>query len=194
MANAVANKAAIRAGSLVSRRRRCDTGRRDAARVIRDTLLDAPEAGMAGTVAVYLSTGTEPGTTGLAYALFKRGTYVLAPVTRPDGDLDWASYEGPDELAVGAHGTPEPTAPPRGVDAIRGADLVVVPALAVDRSGMRLGRGGGFFDRALARVHQNVLTIAVVYDDELLPELPAEPHDRRVRAAVTPHRGLIRFR
>src|SRR5580698_3680403 len=123
-----------------------------AGRQLRDAVLDLPEIQMAGTVAAYVSVGTEPDSRGLIFALWKRGTYVLLPVLRPDGDLDWASYEGPDSLAPGPRGLLEPVEPRRGVMAITSADLVIVPALAADRSGTRLGRGGGSYDRALARV------------------------------------------
>ena len=188
-----AEKAAWRTRLLAARRNRAEEQRTAAGRALRDTLLGLPEAEMAGTVATYLSFGTEPPTTGLAYALFKRGTYVLAPCMLPDNDLDWASYEGPDDLRPGAHGGPEPTEAARGVDAVRRADIVIVPALAVDETGVRLGRGGGSYDRVLARLHPNTLTIALVYDDEVVPGLPAEPHDHRVRAVMTPTGGLRRI-
>ena len=81
---------------------------------------------MAGTAAVYYSIGSEPGTHGLVYALWKRGTYVLLPVLRPDLDLDWASYEGPDSLRAGPRGLTEPAEPGRGVAAVSRADLVIV--------------------------------------------------------------------
>ena len=73
------------------------------------------------------------------------------------------------------------------------ADLVIVPALAVDRRGRRLGRGGGSYDRALARVGGAVLTIALLYDDELLDEIPAGPHDQPVRLVAQPAQGIIRL-
>ena len=113
-----------------------------AGRRLRDAVLDLPEMQMAGTVAAYVSVGTEPDTRGLLFALWKRGTYVLLPVLRADGDLDWASYEGPDSLAPGPRGLLEPAEPGRGVTAITSADLVIVPALAVDqrRSPARPGR------------------------------------------------------
>lgn len=192
-AETAATKATWRTRLLAARRARPEEERTAAARALRDTLLGLPEAQMAGTVATYLSFGTEPATTGIAYALWKRGTYVLAPRLLPDNDLEWASYEGPDDLRRGTHGGPEPTEPSRGADAVRSAGIVLVPALAVDATGLRLGRGGGSYDRVLARLHPNTLTIALVYDDELVPELPAEPHDRRVRAALTPAGGLRRF-
>ena len=112
-----------------------------AGRTLRDAILALPEAQMAGTVAAYISIGTEPETRGLVYAFWKRGTYVLLPLLREDYDLDWASYEGPDSLAAGPRGLLQPTEPGRGVAAITSADLVIVPALAVDCGGLRLGRG-----------------------------------------------------
>ena len=164
-----------------------------AGRSIRDAVLGLPETEMAGTVAAYYSVGTEPDSRGLVFALWKRGTYVLLPLLRPDGDLDWASYEGPESLAPGPRGLLEPTEPPRGVTAITSADLIVVPAVAVDRTGSRLGRGGGSFDRALARVGRAVLTVALLHDGELVDRVPAGEHDIAVRAAALPERGISRF-
>ena len=162
-------------------------------RSIRDAVLDLPETQMAGTVAAYWSIGAEPDTHGLLFALWKRGTYVLLPVLLPDGDLDWASYEGPDSLRPAARGLMEPTEPTRGVAAVCSADLVLAPALAVDQSGLRLGRGGGSYDRALARVGAQVPTVALVYDAELVPVVPAEPHDQRVRMVARPSAGVTRL-
>jgi len=170
--------------------------RRAAGQALRDTLLGLPEMGMAGTVAAYLSVGPEPETTGLVFALWKRGTYVLLPVLRPDMDLDWASYEGPDSLRDGSsspYGLLEPAEPPRGREAIRSADLLIVPALAADRRGNRLGRGGGCYDRALARVAPSVPTIALLYDHELLDEVPAGAFDQRVRSVAQPGRGITKL-
>jgi len=93
-------------------------------------------------------------------------------------------------LGPGARGLLAPGAPRRGVEAVARADAVLVPALAVDRAGNRLGRGGGSFDRALARVGPLVPLIALLYDDELVDRLPAEPHDVPVRAVVRPTRGV----
>jgi len=183
-------KAALRARLLAARAGLSADQRAAAGRAIRDALLDRPEVQMAGTIAAYYSIGAEPDTRGLVYALWKRGSYVLLPVLRPDGDLDWASYEGPGSLVPGPRGLREPSEPPRGVDAVARADAVLVPALAVDRAGNRLGRGGGSFDRALARVGPLIPLIALVYDDELIDRVPAEHHDARVRAAVSPVNGM----
>ena len=160
---------------------------------VRETLLDQPWVQMAGLVACYWSIGSEPATHGLVFALWKHGATVMLPVLREDDDLDWAVYDGPDTLAPGRFGIMEPVDTRRGVDAVRTAALVIVPALAVDRhSGVRLGRGGGSYDRALARVGPNVPTVALLHDGELIDDVPAEPHDQRVRWAVTP-RELTRL-
>jgi len=184
------DKALLRTRLLKARSARGPDDRREAARRIRDALLVMPELQMAGTVAAYYSVGAEPDTRGLVYALWKRGTYVLLPLLRPDGDLDWASYEGPDSLVPGPRGLQEPGEKPRGPDAIARADVVLVPALAVDHAGNRLGRGGGSYDRALARVGPLIPVIALLYGAELLSHLPAEPHDTPVRAVVRPEAGI----
>jgi 5-formyltetrahydrofolate cyclo-ligase len=159
---------------------------------IRESLLDQPWVQMAGLVACYWSTGTEPSTHGLIFALWKHGATVILPVLRDDNDLDWAVYDGPDTLAPGRFGIMEPVDTRRGVDTIRTAALVIVPALAVDRStGVRLGRGGGSYDRALARVGPNVPTVALLHEGELLDGVLAEPHDLPVRYAATPG-GIVR--
>jgi len=184
------DKAVLRARLLDARSKLSADQRASAGRLIRDALLSLPEVQMAGTVAAYYSVGREPDTRGLVYALWKRGTYVLLPLLRADGDLDWASYEGPDSLVAGPRGLREPGEPPRGVEAVARADVVLAPALAVDHRGNRLGRGGGSFDRALARVGPLIAVIALLYDDELIDRVPAEPHDRPVRAAVRAGYGI----
>ena len=186
-------KSKLRKEILAARVRQSVADRRAAGRALRDAVLGLPETGMAGTVAAYISVKTEPETGGLVFALWKRGSYVLLPVLRADFDLDWASYEGPDSLAPGPHGLLEPAEPRRGVAAVTSADLIIVPALAADRRGYRLGRGGGCYDRALARVGPAVPTVALLYDGELLDEVPAGPLDQRVRAVAQPMRGITRL-
>ena len=186
-------KAELRAQVLARRSALLADQRTAAGRLIRDAVLAAPQVQMAGTIAAYYSVGTEPDTRGLVYALWKRGSYVLLPLLRPDGDLDWASYEGPDSLVAGPRGLREPGEPPRGVDAVARADVVLVPALAVDAAGRRLGRGGGSYDRALARVAPGIPTIALLYDGELLDEVPADDHDQRVRLVARPSAGITRL-
>jgi 5-formyltetrahydrofolate cyclo-ligase len=186
----MSEKASLRRRLVAARGSLPDSARASAGRLIRDHVLEMPEISAAGTIAAYYSAGSEPDTRGLVFALWKRGSYVVLPVLLPDGDLDWASYEGPDSLAPGPHGLPQPTEPVRGPGTVARADAVLVPALAVDAAGNRLGRGGGSYDRALARVGPQVPTIALLYDDELLPSVPVEPHDQRVSRVARPSHGI----
>jgi 5-formyltetrahydrofolate cyclo-ligase len=141
-----------------------------------------PVVTAARRIASYAAFGTEPPTG----ALNDLCAEVLLPVLLPGGDLDWALAG---DHRPGPHGLLEPTGPRLGIDAVRDCDLLLVPALAVDTRGVRLGRGGGSYDRALARTRAR--TIALLYDGELVDALPAEPHDVAVRAAVTPATGLV---
>src|ERR1700749_3343958 len=177
-------KAGMRRRLVAARAAMPDSERRAAGRLIRDQVLETPQVSAAGTVAAYYSVGTEPDTQGLVFALWKRGSYVVLPVLLPDGDLDWASYEGPDSLAPGPMGLLQAVEPVRGPGTVARADVVLLPALAIDVNGNRLGRGGGCYDRALARVGGQVPTIGLIYDDELVPSLPADPHHAVGRAAA----------
>ncbi|TDC38329.1 5-formyltetrahydrofolate cyclo-ligase [Micromonospora sp. KC213] len=141
----------------------------------------------------YVPVGAEPGGPDLPEALraaLPDDAELLLPVLRDDLDLDWAAYTGAGALVAAGRGMREPAGPRRGESAVAGAELVVVPALAVDRRGLRLGRGGGSYDRALARVPRATLTVALLHDGELVEALPAQPHDRPVRAVITPSGGL----
>src|SRR6185437_15939894 len=193
MPSSQAGKAALRRQLNSARAAMPDSARHEAGRLIRDHILDMPEVAAAGTVAAYYSVGTEPDTRSLIFALWKRGSYVVLPLLLGDGDLDWASYEGPDSLAPGPRGLLQPVEPVRGVATVARADVVLVPALAVDVMGNRLGRGGGSYDRALSRVGPRVPVIALIYDRELLPSVPVLPHDQPVRAVARPAHGITRL-
>ncbi|WP_405820644.1 5-formyltetrahydrofolate cyclo-ligase [Streptomyces sp. NBC_01390] len=162
--------------------------------------LGLPELAHARTVAAYVSVGTEPGTRALIDALHARGVRVLLPVLLPDNDLDWGAYAGAGSLMEVRHGGRmvllEPSGDRLGAEAVTGADAVLLPGLAVDDRGMRLGRGGGSYDRVLARLERSGVDPALVvllYDSEVVARVPAEPHDRPVHAVVTPS-GVRRFR
>lgn len=186
-------KLALRDQLLTARRRRSLAEVGEAARAIADHLLAAPEVRRAATVAGYVSVGSEPGTTVLLDRLVAAGKRVILPVLRLDNDLDWAVYHGESSLAPARRGLLEPMSPPLGVDAIATADVVLLPGLAASPTGDRLGRGGGSYDRALARVPLGTFTCVLLYDDETARTVPTEPHDRRVTAAVSPA-GVVRFR
>ncbi|MFJ8433631.1 5-formyltetrahydrofolate cyclo-ligase [Kitasatospora sp. NPDC094019] len=149
----------------------------------------AAVAGAAATVAAYVSVGAEPGTRPLLDALRARGLRVLLPVLLADNDLDWAEYAGPAALAPAGRGLLEPVGARLGPEAVAGAGLVLLPGLAVDRRGLRLGRGGGSYDRVLARLERagaRPVLAVLLYEHELLERVPAEPHDRPVDLALTP--------
>jgi 5-formyltetrahydrofolate cyclo-ligase len=167
-----------------------------AARGLTSVVLAIPEVEAARCVASYVSIGREPGTRHLLDLLAARGVLVLVPVLLVDGDLDWAEYDSSDALEPATRGLLEPTGPRLGVDAVARADVVLVPALAVDRSGARLGRGGGSYDRALLRVRPDALVMALLHDGELLPpreHVPTQAHDLPVHAVAEPI-GLTRLR
>lgn len=117
---------------------------------------------------------------------------MLLPVLLGDGDLDWAEYDEGAPLRPASRGLVESTGRRLGLAAVADVDAVLVPALAVDMAGRRLGRGGGSYDRVLTRVRDPTPVLAVVYDDEVLDAVPVGAHDRPVTAAVTPRR-VLRF-
>lgn len=152
-------------------------------------------AGDAGTVCAYVPVGSEPGSTAMLDGLVRRGVRVLLPVVRNEDDgtplaLLWGEYR-PETLATARFGLLEPPQPWLAADAVAEADLIVVPALAVDRRGARLGRGAGFYDRSLQWRRRQIPLVAVVRDAELLDELPAEAHDVPMTHALTPGLGLV---
>ena len=139
----------------------------------------------ASRIACYLPFGSEPDTELFIDWALDSEIEVLLPVSRADGALDWVSYNG--ETQTGIFGFAEPTGTVTTLDEV---NLVIAPALAVDQNGNRLGKGKGYYDRALEK-HQ-ILTVAVVFDDELLDQVPSEAHDRRVHGVVTPSQ-LVMF-
>ncbi len=190
---ATVTKSALRAQLLAARRRVTHDVRAGEARMLRAGL-ERVVSGQA-TVCAYVPVGTEPGSPELLDTLFDRAGRVLLPVARTGADggpmpLRWGEYR-PGALVPGPWGLLEPQEPWLPASALAEADLVIVPALAVDRRGVRLGRGAGFYDRSLPGRNPAARLIAVVRDDELLDELPAEPHDVAMTDALTPRRGVI---
>ncbi|QES48673.1 5-formyltetrahydrofolate cyclo-ligase [Streptomyces venezuelae] len=192
-------KAELRRELLAARRALSPEAAAAAAASLARRALELPELAGAGTVAAYVSVGTEPGTRDLLDGLRRAGKRVLLPVLLPDNDLDWAAYEGPGSLAEIAHPGKmrllEPAGPRLGPEAVTGADAVLLPGLAVDGRGMRLGRGGGSYDRVLERLERagaHPALVVLLYDDEVVARVPEEPHDHPVQAVATPS-GVRRF-
>jgi 5-formyltetrahydrofolate cyclo-ligase len=185
------HKVTLRTRLLAARRAVPDTVRREEAAALAahvPSLLIALAVPEGAAVCAYLAVGSEPGTTELLEALRARGHRVLLPVVAGAAPLDWAVHTGPEGLRPGPHGLREPSGPRLGPAAVGGAGLVLVPALAVDRSGARLGKGGGHYDRSLPGAVAPL--VAVVRDEEFVTGLPREEHDVRMAAVLTPGKGL----
>ena len=147
------------------------------------------------TVCAYVPVGAEPGSPAMLDALTGLGVRVLLPVALQDETgtplpLQWGEYR-PDGLVDARFGLREPQPPWLGVEAIAAASMVLVPALAVDLAGVRLGRGAGFYDRSLSYAAPSARLIAVVRDDELVDWLPGADHDVPMTHALVPGRGLV---
>jgi 5-formyltetrahydrofolate cyclo-ligase len=188
-----ANKDALRRQLLAARRRVADDVRGSEARLLSDHLEPVITGSVTGCA--YVPVGTEPGSTGMLDMLLRRSARVLLPVARTAADdkplpLRWGEYR-PGALVPGPWGLFEPPEPLLPETTLAEASLVLVPALAVDRRGVRLGRGRGFYDCSLGRRNPQARLIAVVRDAEFVHELPAEPHDVPMTHALTPGRGMI---
>jgi len=141
------------------------------------------------SIAAYLSTADEPGTRDFLSWACSNDIKVLLPISRADGLLDWAPYDGEDE-DEDVLGMPTPTSELLSPLAINSVDLILVPAASVDRSGMRMGWGRGYFDKTLGSMEACPPVYAVIFDDEFVDEVPSERHDQRVDGVVTPS-GIV---
>lgn len=182
--SAWAAKVSVRDQVLAARRRRPLVESVAAAEAIAAHVLEWEVVRRATTVAAYVAMGREPGTADLLEGLTAAGKRVLLPVLLADNDLDWVVFTG--ELAAASRGLLEPVGPRLGVAAVADADVVLVPGLAASVSGDRLGRGGGSYDRALARVRDGVPVALLLHEDETDLDVPTDPHDRQVTHVVTP--------
>jgi 5-formyltetrahydrofolate cyclo-ligase len=190
---ATAGKAALRQRLLAARRSVSDEARADEARSLADHVNAVLDSG--GTVCAYVPVGAEPGSIEMLDVLLQRANRVLLPVARTTADnspvaLEWGEYR-PGQLVAARFGLLEPAGPWLPATALAEASVVLVPALAVDRTGVRLGRGRGFYDRTLVSRNPHARLVAVIRDEELLDELPHEPHDVPMTHALTPGRGLV---
>jgi 5-formyltetrahydrofolate cyclo-ligase len=178
-------KAVLRDRVRLARAARSAADRQAAGVLIADRVQSLPAIVSARRVALYASMRTEPDTAPLMRRLNADGHELLLPRVRGE-QLEWIVVTPDVTFTTGAFGISEPMDGP--VALLSTADVVVVPALAVDGTGMRLGQGGGFYDRAISDI--SVPLIALIFDEELLDNVPAEPHDRRVDVIITPSRTI----
>jgi len=151
-------------------------------------ILNVTEIILATNIATYISYDFEPETKDLNQALIDSGKKVFLPRLLPNNDLEWVHWDGNLESLSLNGKVFEPIGP-----AISNIELevIIVPALHVDRDGNRLGQGGGSYDRALAR--SNAWKITLLHRGEITNEpLPIEPHDQKLNAAATPE-IMVRF-
>ncbi|MDH6198871.1 5-formyltetrahydrofolate cyclo-ligase [Mycobacterium frederiksbergense] len=180
--------------ALLRARRAVPQDRRDSdARALCGWLPDLVRNGQ--TVCAYVPVGSEPGSPALLDTLLELGARVLLPVARTDADgrglpMQWGGY-APGTLVAAEFGLREPPPPWSPAERIAEAEVILVPALAVDRRGTRLGRGAGFYDRTLIHAAPHARLVAVVRDDEFVDELPADDHDVRMTHALTPSGGVV---
>lgn len=184
MTSVVAEKQRLRDACLTRRRARTPAEREAAAEAIALHAASLPALTGVRRVAAYLSFGGEPGTGPLLALLAARGVETIVPISLDGGALDWVLLEPGAALTTTPLGIPEPSGPRLGPDALASAGLAIVPALAVDHTGHRLGRGAGYYDRVLATISAPIC--AVVHADELVPHVPHEPHDVPVDLVLTP--------
>ena len=171
-------KAQLRSKILASR-----VGRESSNQALTANLLELVSQLNVQSVATYLSFGTEPSTTDFISSLVKAGIEVFVPKVLPDGSLAWFRWDGV-SANTSSLGMKEPDESKLQVASVQEADLLIIPALAVDRIGNRLGRGKGYFDRELS-VLSGSKVYAVCFEDEVLESIPSEVHDQRVSGVVT---------
>jgi 5-formyltetrahydrofolate cyclo-ligase len=182
---------ALRAELRERRRQLSPRDRANATVALRDQLIRLTTESGARSVAAYLSTTDEPDTRPFVDWAIEQGIRVLVPISRDDGLLDWAVADGKQETE-GLFGLPEPVGELLGPIAINDVDLIIVPAASVDKTGMRMGWGRGYFDRTLGSMERCPPVYAVTFDNEFVDSVPSEVHDKRVNGVVTPS-GVVTF-
>src|SRR5919205_1417046 len=176
-------KRALRAELRERRRNLTHTERAHASQDLTRNLIELTRTTGARSVSCYLSTPDEPDTRGYLRWIAEHGIRTLLPITRADGLLDWTVSDGSEE-EVGLFGMPEPVGDLLAPSAINDVDLILVPAAAVDGRGVRMGWGKGYFDKTLGSMEKCPPVYAVVFDAEVIDEVPRERHDQPVDGAV----------
>ena len=184
-------KRALRAELRERRRTRTSTERAKSTEQLTAQLESLAEKLDVNYLAAYLSTPNEPATRDFLAWACGRGIRVILPISRADGLLDWAPYDASDETQDVA-GMPAPTSELLNPMAINDVGLIIIPAATVDRTGMRMGWGQGYFDKTLGSMEKSPPVYAVIFDDELVDSVPSEVHDKRVNGVVTPS-GIVQF-
>ncbi len=181
------NKAELRNLFRTKRHNLSPAERSEASASIRTRLLGLPEVRRARSVLLYVPTKNEVDTWPLLELFWTTGVSVLLPRCRDNqpGFMDIHAVRDPNELGSGQFGLIEPVLGLARLVTEPAPDIVLVPALAFDQRGFRLGFGGGYYDRFLPRLTQPHLRIGLAYDFQLAKHLPAEPWDIPVQRIIT---------
>jgi 5-formyltetrahydrofolate cyclo-ligase len=186
MSSEVANtKRALRAELRERRRLTTPRERESATTTLTGFLIELATSLEVRSISAYLSTDDEPPTRDFLHWALEKGITVYLPISREDGLLDWATFDGTDE-ELDLLGMPTPSGELLGPIAINDVDLILVPAAAIDQTGMRMGWGRGYFDKTLGSMERRPPVYAVVFGSEFVDSVPSEMHDQRVDGVVTP--------
>ena len=176
-------KTALRHSVLLARRDLSADERRAASRAAAERLLRLPEVWRSGVVALYVATDDELDPSTAVPLLRERGIRTLFPRVRGE-DLDLAEAHDPLALPGGFRGIGEPTGPAIDLSVV---DVVVLPGIAYDLDGGRLGQGGGHYDRLLPLLAEDTVRIGLGFSCQVVPRVPREDHDEVVDIVVTDH-------
>lgn len=176
-------KTALRHSVLLARRDLTHEQRRAASDAAVARLVRLPEVWRAGVVALYVAMDDELDPSGLVKLLRERGIRTLFPRVRGDF-LDLAEATDPHALPGGFRGIREPTGPAIDTSLV---DVAVLPGVAYDLDGGRLGQGGGHYDRLLPDLPEDAVRIGLGFSCQVVPRVPREEHDALVDLVVTDH-------
>ncbi|MBI4730077.1 MAG: 5-formyltetrahydrofolate cyclo-ligase [Acidobacteria bacterium] len=181
-------KDVVRRLALARRARLSLAARAAASAAIAGRLLALPEVAGARTLLAFASTAREVATDAILAAALRDGRVVLLPTVTGPGEMRAAPIRSLDDLAPGYRGIREPGRVEPADPAA--ADVAIVPGVAFDARGARLGHGGGFYDRLLAAIPRRVPRVGVAFEVQVVDEVPEEPDDQRVDVIVTEARVL----
>ena len=145
-------------------------------------LLSHPRIKTANTVMLYYSLPDEVDTHTLVDSLLMRGKHILLPRVTGEGTMELRRYTGPSDLAQGAYNIMEPTG--EVFDNYTDIDLAVIPGVAFDKDGNRMGRGKGYYDRYLPRCTRAV-KLGIAFEAQRVPHAALDEHDQRLDAFIT---------
>jgi 5-formyltetrahydrofolate cyclo-ligase len=163
--------------------------RRDAAVSVSERLLALPETVRARLVLTYSASPEELDPHPAVEVLRMRGVSIAYPRIDAPGRLEAHVIGSEEDLEPGAFGVSEPTAS-APVAPLRAVDIVIVPGIAFDPACARIGYGGGYYDRLLARLDPRCTLIGIAFDEQVVERIPVEPHDVALDFVVTPSHVL----